>query len=186
LRTSAVAFVAAALLLGSGARADVFATPGEALAAAFPEARIEKRALLLTNAQARAVEARAQSKLESRLATLYMAWRDERAIGYAFVDVHEVRTLPEALLVVISPEGRVVQTRVLAFHEPKEYLPSARFLRQFDEHALTPELRAGGAVHGIAGATLSTRAVTTSIRRSLALYEVLFSPPALASVAPAE
>ncbi|HEY8122464.1 MAG TPA: FMN-binding protein [Myxococcota bacterium] len=185
MRTSALC-LAAVLLLASGARGDVFASAAEALAAAFPGARVEKRAVLLDDAQVRAVEQRAQAKLESRIATLYTAWREGREVGYAFIDVHQVRTLPEALLVVISPEGRVVQTRMLAFHEPQDYLPPARWLKQFEQRELAPDLRVGGSVHGIAGATFSTRAVTNSVRRALALYEVLRAPASETNVAHAE
>jgi Na+-translocating ferredoxin:NAD+ oxidoreductase RnfG subunit len=174
------------LLLASGASGEVFASANEAIAEAFPGARIEKRAVLLNDAQAREVEQRALAKLESRIATLYTAWRDGRVLGYAFIDVHQVRTLPEALLVVISPDGRVAQTRMLAFHEPHDYLPSERWLKQFERGELGPELRVGGAVHGIAGATLSTRAVTNSVRRALALYAVLVAPSTAPEVAHAE
>ena len=86
------------------------------------------------------------------------------------------RTQAEALLVVISPDGSVVSTRMLAFYEPHDYLPPKRWLRQFDERTLTPDLRVGGRVHGIAGATLSTRAVTNSVRRALALHALLVAP----------
>ena len=185
MRTSAL-FLFAALLLASSARGEVFASANEAIAAAFPGARVEKRSVLLDDHQVVAVEQLAQAKLESHIATLHTAWRDGRVLGYAFVDVHQVRTLPEALLVVISPEGRVVQARMLAFHEPKDYLPSARWLKQFEQRGLTRELRVGGTVHGIAGATLSTRAVTSSVRRSLALYQVLAASTAAEKVAHAE
>jgi len=176
---------AATLLLVSSARGEVFASQAEALAAAFPGARIEKRAVMLDDAQKHAVEARARAPLESRVVTLHTAWRDGRAVGYAFVDVHNVRSMPEALLVVITPEGAVAQTRMLAFHEPQDYLPPRRWLKQFDQRTLTPDLKVGGRVHGIAGATLSTRAVTNSVRRSLALFAVLVQASP-ASVARAE
>ncbi len=186
MRTEAALLLAAALLFASGARGEVFASANEALAAAFPGARIEKRAVLLDDAQAHAVEQGSQAKLESRVATLHTAWRGDRVVGYAFIDVHQVRTLPEALLVVISPEGRVMQTRMLAFHEPHDYLPSARWLKQFEQRELAPSLRVGGTVHGIAGATLSARAVTNGVRRALALYAVLVGSPAATHVAHAE
>jgi transcriptional regulator of nitric oxide reductase len=187
LRTSVALLFAAALLLASGARGEVFASASEALAAAFPGARVERRAVLLSDAQVLAVEQLAQAKLESHIATLHTAWQGDRLLGYAFIDVHQVRTLPEALLVVISPEGRVVQARMLAFHEPQDYLPPVRWLKQFEQRELTRELRVGGTVHGIAGATLSTRAVTNSVRRALALHEVLAAPAAAkANVAQAE
>jgi Na+-translocating ferredoxin:NAD+ oxidoreductase RnfG subunit len=174
IRSSAL--FAVALLLASSARAEVFASQAEALAAAFPGARVEKRAVLLDEEQKRAVEERARAPLESRVVTLHTAWQGGRAVGYAFVDVHEVRSMPEALLVVITPDGVVAQTRMLAFHEPPDYLPPKRWLEQFDQRTLTPDLRVGGSVHGIAGATLSTRAVTNSVRRSLALFSVLVQP----------
>lgn len=189
MRSSSAIALAAALLLASSARAEVFASQAEALAAAFPRAeRIEKRSVLLDDAQARAIEQRAQAPLESRLVTLHTAWREGRPLGYAFIDVHNVRTLPEALLVVITPDGRVGETRMLAFYEPHDYLPPQRWLRQFDARALAPDLRIGGAIHGIAGATLSSRAVISSVRRSLALFAVLVAEapgaPALAHAEP--
>jgi Na+-translocating ferredoxin:NAD+ oxidoreductase RnfG subunit len=187
LRISAALALACALLFASSAaNAEVFASTSEAIAAAFPGARVEKRAVLLSDQQALAVEQLAQAKLESRLATLYTAWQGDRVLGYAFIDVHQVRTLPEALLVVIAPDGRVAQTRMLAFHEPKDYLPPPRWLKQFDRRELSRELRVGGAVHGIAGATLSTRAVTNSVRRALGLHRVLVAEPPAAAVAHAE
>ena len=156
------------------ARGELFASQAEALAAAFPDAeRIEKRTLLLDDAQVAAVVARAQAPLESHVVTVHTAWREGRVLGYAFIDVQDVRTLPEALLVVISPDGRVADTRMLAFYEPLDYLPPKRWLEQFRGHGLDGSLRLGGAIHGVAGATLSSRAVTSSVRRSLALYEVL-------------
>ena len=63
--------------------------------------------------------------------------------------------------------------RVLAFYEPEEYLPTDRWLHQFDRKMLTERLALHGEIHGIAGATLSARAVTSGVRRALALYEVL-------------
>jgi hypothetical protein len=55
----------------------------------------------------------------------------------------------------------------------EQAVPTKRFLAQFDARTLGPELRLGGDIHGIAGSSLSSRAVTTGVRRSLALYEVL-------------
>jgi Na+-translocating ferredoxin:NAD+ oxidoreductase RnfG subunit len=63
--------------------------------------------------------------------------------------------------------------RVLAFHEPLDYLPNERWYAQFDRKSLAEPLRVGGDVHGIVGATLSARATTRGVRRALALYEVL-------------
>ena len=163
-----------ALLAAAPAAAEVFLSQKEALALAFPGAdRIEKRSLVLDDAQAETVERLSGAALESRLVTLHEGFRGDTRLGYALIDVHNVRTLPEAFLVVLSPEGVVTGLRMLAFYEPSEYKPTDRFLAQFDARALGPELRLGGSIHGIAGSSLSSRAVTTGVRRSLALYEVL-------------
>jgi Na+-translocating ferredoxin:NAD+ oxidoreductase RnfG subunit len=85
-----------------------------------------------------------------------------------------VRTHPEAFLVVLSPEGSVRSLRVLAFHEPLEYLPPGRWYEQFGGKSLADALRVGGDVHGIVGATLTAQATTRGVRRALALYQVLY------------
>lgn len=155
-------------------RAKAFLSRTEAIEQAFPDAdRVETRNYVLDDEQARAVEARAHAPLPSRLVTLYTGWKQGEVVGFAMIDVHTVRTMPEAFLVVISPEGEVRTLRMLAFYEPQEYLPPDRWLAQFDQQRLGRELQIHGRIHGIAGSTLSARAVTGGVRRALALYEVL-------------
>jgi len=162
------------LLVAAPAAGEVFLSQREALELAFPDAdRIEKKSSLLDDAQARTVEQLSGAELETRLVTLHAGFRGDELLGYALIDVHNVRTLPEAFLVVLSPDGIVKNLRLLAFYEPPEYKPGERFLAQFDARGPDPGLRLGGTIHGIAGASLSSRAVTTGVRRSLALYQVL-------------
>jgi transcriptional regulator of nitric oxide reductase len=169
----AAAFVAAAAV---PVHAKVFHSRAEALKLAFPDAdRVEDEAILLGDEQAGQIEQLAKSHLESRLVRIYTGYRGSELLGYAFIDVHNVRTLPEAFLVVLSPEGDVRALRLLAFHEPLEYMPSARWYRQFEQKNIAAPLRLGGDVHGIVGATLSARATTEGVRRALALYQVVVS-----------
>jgi hypothetical protein len=179
LRSSRLALaLCLAFGLAAPAAAEVFLSQREALAQAFPDAdRIERKSVALDDAQAASVEALSGAPLESRLVTLHQGFRGDTVLGYAIIDIHTVRTLPEAFLVVLTPEGRVASLRILAFYEPSEYKPPDRFLAQFDARALEPELRLGGAIHGIAGSSLSARAVTAGVRRSLALYQVLVGGP---------
>lgn len=159
-----------------GLLAKVFYAKEEAIRAAFPEAdAIEKQTFFLTDDQKKQVETLARTPLDSKLVTLYIGKRGQKLLGYATIDVHTVRTLPEAILVVLSPEGRVASTLILAFYEPLDYLPNERWLKQFDQARLTPDLRVGGKIAGITGATLTTRAMTESVRKVLALYQVLIA-----------
>jgi hypothetical protein len=162
------------------ARATVFHAKDEALALAFPGSdRIEDRTVILTDEQRAAVEKRAHAPLESQLWTVYVGWHGDELLGYAVIDTHTVRTLPETAMVVLSPSGEVRRVEILAFYEPPEYTPPERWRRQFDGHHLDDDLKLGGAVQGITGATLSATALTAAVRRVLALYTVLMQTGAL-------
>jgi Na+-translocating ferredoxin:NAD+ oxidoreductase RnfG subunit len=170
----AIAVLAGAALLAVPVQAKVFHSQQEALELAFPDAdRIESDTKVLSRAQVEAVEKSARSKLDSRIARFYAAWKGDEVVGYAFIDVHTVRTLPEAFMVVLEPDGSTRSVRVLAFHEPLDYLPTERWYEQFERKSLVDPLRLGRDIHGIAGATLSARAVTGSVRRVLALFRVV-------------
>lgn len=181
-RLARAAAAALALLVMGGlaaprADAKVFHSQEEALELAFPGAdRIDSRTYIITGSQKRAIEKLARSELESELITLFSGWRGDELLGRAFIDVHTVRTLPEAFMVVLSPAGQVTSLRVLAFYEPSEYMPTTRWYQQFDgadREKLSGGLRLGRDVHGVVGATLSARAVTKSVRRVLAFHNIL-------------
>jgi len=82
-------------------------------------------------------------------------------------------------MVVIDPKGALRRVDVLAFHEPPEYLPTERWIGQFTGHALDDDLKLGAGIQGITGATLSAQAMTSGVRRALALVAV--AVPAVAN-----
>jgi len=142
---------------------------------AFPDAdKVDTQTFFLTEKQAQHVATLASAPLESKLATVFVGRRAGQLLGYAFIDTNIVRTLPETFLIVISPTGVVQKLFILAFYEPEEYMPSERWLKQFDQQTLHPALQVRRDIHGIAGATLTSRAITSGVRRALALFHVLF------------
>ncbi len=172
--TGSLVLLVMLVVAAGSADAKVFYSRSEALELAFPKAdRVEDHTYILSDAQVARIEILARSTLPTRLVKLYTGWKGDRVTGYAFIDLHTVRTQTEAFLVVLSPEGVLRRLRVLAFHEPVDYLPNARWYAQFDHKTLGDPLRVGGDIHGIVGATLSARAATRGVRRALAFYEVL-------------
>lgn len=152
----------------------MFHSQEAALALAFPDAdRITSQTRILTEAEAQAIQKLSRARLETEIIRIHSGWRDDELLGYAYIDVHTVRTLPEAFMVVLDPDGTIRSLRVIAFYEPLDYLPTERWVRQFEGKDGSEPLRLGGDVYGIVGATLSARAVTESVRRVLAFYEVL-------------
>ena len=161
-------------LVSAPAGAKVFHAKDEALALAFPGAdRIENRVFIVTDAQKAAVEKLARAPLDSQLCTFYLGWRGAELLGYAMIDSHIVRTLPETFMVVLDPAGAVRRVEILAFYEPPEYAPTVRWTEQFTGRRLDEELKLGAGIQGITGATLSATAMTAGVRRILALYKVL-------------
>jgi hypothetical protein len=166
------------LLTAPVARAEVFHAKDEALALAFPGATtVAPTRVFLTDAQAAAMEKRTGVTLDSRLFTYYVGRREDAALGYAVIETHVVRTLPETVLIVLTPAGRVRQLILLAFYEPREYMPPARWLEQFAGRGVEDtDWRLGRGVHGISGATLTARGITQAVRKVLALYTVAIAP----------
>lgn len=166
--------LAASLLAVTAADAKVFHTRKEALAMAFPDAdRIDKKVHILSGTDIAQVKIAARAKIESRLVTIFTARKGEEILGYAIIDVHTVRTHPSAILVVWTPEGKVRTVRVLAFHEPLDYLPADKWYTQFEGKTRDDRLKVGDDVHGVVNATLSTRVASDSVRRALAYHDVL-------------
>ena len=164
--------VVLALAFG-GARAEVFHSRESALRLAFPQAEtIESRQWILDETQVAAIEARSGTELDSRLLNVYVGRRGDEVLGYAFIETHRVRSLPETVMVVVGPDGRSRGVHLLAFHEPPEYRPPARWLEQFEGRALDEELALRHGIAGIAGSTLSATALTAAVRRVLATFEV--------------
>lgn len=169
-----VAVLVSRFLAPTPAIAKAFYSKEEALALAFPQAeKVDQRSFFLTDEQAQQVATLAAAPVESKLATFYVGQKNGTVVGYACIETHIVRTQPETFLIVLSPTGGIQKVFVLAFYEPEEYLPSERWLQQFDQQVLGPELQLRRHIHGIAGATLTARAVTSGVRRVLALFQVL-------------
>ena len=166
-------------LLPAEAAAKVFVSQNQALREAFPDAtRIERDSRIVRRKELAQISELARLDDLPRVVVLHIAWRDDEILGYAHIDVHNVRTRPEAFMVVLTPEGEVRSVRILAFHEPLDYLPTDSWYGQFAGKTGADRLRVGNDVHGVVGATLSTRAAADGVRRMLAFWEVLLRPEA--------
>jgi hypothetical protein len=170
-----IAVLAPALLLTGAARSrgELIMTEQAALARAFPGASSERKTLYLTPEQVAAVEQAAHSKLPSAIVTAFLARKDGTLNGRALLDTHTVRTMPETLLTVVEPDGRLRMALVLQFGEPPDYLPREGWLLTLAGKVLDDELWPGRGVRRVTGATLTVQALTEAVRRSLALDAIV-------------
>lgn len=168
-------FAEIAVLIGTfvaSSFSQVYLTKDEALKLAFPErAKVERKTVFLTDEQVEWIQKMAKAKLESKVVTYYVGSADTGVIGYAFFETHVVRTMPETFMAVIGKNGRVQMVEILAFYEPEDYRPSARWLGQFTNRELSDDLWLKRGIRTMSGATISAQKITEGVRRTLAIYQ---------------
>jgi len=144
----------------------------EALSIQFPGAGVERETTFLTDEQQHEIQRTSRSKVESKLLTYYVARTQGRLDGVAFFETHTVRTMPATYMVVIDPDTSVRIVEVLAFHEPADYRPPERWLKQYRGRTMGDDLYLKRGIPNIAGATLSAHTISEGVRRILASYAV--------------
>ena len=145
----------------------------EALAAAYPSARIRSERVFLTEQQRLRAAELAKVSIPSPLIARYVAFEEDRVVGRAYVDTHVVRTKKESLLICLDESGKLQRIEVTAFLEPPEYLASPDWYAQYTSRELSDELSLNRAIRPIVGATLTSLAANRAVRRILAIDQVL-------------
>ncbi|MFT5052227.1 MAG: electron transport complex protein RnfG [Chlamydiales bacterium] len=158
-------------------RARVFMTAEEALKLAFPKLAIERGNAFLTDLEQKRVSKLSGNDFDRGVVYPYFAKRDGLVVATAYFDTHRVRTLRETVMIVVTSDQKVERVEVLAFGEPKDYLPRDIWYGQFDDRVLDADLNLKRGIRGVAGATLTARATTAAVRRVLAVHKVLAERP---------
>jgi FMN-binding protein len=166
-------FVGLAAAAAGPVAAKVFLSAGEALHLVFGDCPVERRTVFLTADQLARARQLAGGEIKSALVNPYHAICAGKDAGTAYFDTHVVRTLPETLMVVVDPQGKVSRIEVLSFAEPEDYLPPGRWYGQFLGNGLSGEMALGHRIRGVTGASLTARATTEAVRRVLAIHQAL-------------
>ena len=163
----------AVLLSGTAAWSTVLISVEEALNLAFPDATTARETLFLSEEQQKTVAEQSGAEITSALATRYVAKGEDGAVrGWAYLDTHRVRTLPETLMIVLDADGKVQRVEVVTFREPLEYMPRKGWYTQYDGQILDDDLALKRDIRPVTGATLTARATTEAVRRVLAIHAV--------------
>ncbi len=164
---------AAVLQSTSGNAGKVYLTMDQALKLAFPGCKVERTTAYLTVPQQKSIEKASKSVFKSRVVFPYVATKDGKVIGTAYFDTHKVRSLRETLMVVVTPKGTIKRVELLSFAEPRQYRAKPKWLNQMVSHKLSDDLRLGGKIRSMGGATLTAKASVDCARRILALHASL-------------
>ncbi len=163
-------FLPLAALSASG---NDFITVDEALKLAFPTSTITRHTIYLSKEQMEQARKLAGMDIPSALVYPYVAMKDGEMIGIAYFDAHVVRTLSETIMMTVDLEDRIQRIEVLDFNEPHNYVPKTAWYQQFVGQRLDDDLALKRNIRSIAGATLTARHTTDSVRRMMALHHVI-------------
>ena len=141
LRVSSFCLVAAIATAPAWAQS----TREEALAAVYPGATVRTEQVFLTPSQRKQVLMRGDTDVLPSPITRYVATKDGKVIGRAYVDTHPVGTRQETLLISLDATGQVLRIDDLVMNRSRP----------------------------ITGATLTARETTIAVRRVLAIDAVL-------------
>jgi Na+-translocating ferredoxin:NAD+ oxidoreductase RnfG subunit len=156
----------------------VYFTPEEALAKVFPKADT-----LWTEEWSPTPQER--TKLESRLAwrideetfVIHRAGQDGQDLGYAMITQEQGRFKPITFIVKLSVTMRVDMVLVMVYRESRgDGVKRQRFLKQFRGKDSSDHLRLNRDIVGVSGATMSSRALTTGVKKVLGIVEMKYPP----------
>ena len=160
-------------IFSTGAQSKVFMKRDEALKVAFPDAdRIDKKDIFLTDKQAEEIESLSKSRLSTRLYIVYEGVKGDKALGYAIIDTHALRTKTETVMFVINTDGTLRQAEILAFFEPPDYMPVDNWIALFYGKSIGDSLKQGKDIPNMTGATITSNSLAQAIRQILALARV--------------
>jgi hypothetical protein len=181
LRLSQLALLVSVLLGGGGdAAGQVFYTPRSVLGALFPSSqRVTYRRVDLSPEVRRRADKRLGYPLPQSSYTFYIALSGDKVDGYALIDDAPGQYLPITYAVKFSPTGELQRLEIMVYREKYgSEVGDARFRRQFLGKTLADPLVLGGDIVAVSGATISSRALSTGIRRALYLLdELILHPP---------
>lgn len=155
----------------SSLHAQVFKSQEKALAEAFATAdTVRRETLFLDEAQQRSVEEAAKMPLSTGIISYYVGEKAGTPYRYVFFEDEVVRTKKAVLMVAIDADAAIESVSVLAFYEPMDYLPVARWFNLFDGKTGADAIQPGRDIDGVTGATLSVRTFSGIARRTLAVF----------------
>ncbi|MFZ5863935.1 MAG: FAD:protein FMN transferase [Nitrospirota bacterium] len=178
-----IAAAAAIVLRPALGHGVVYLSREEALRSLMPEAEaVREETVSLSEAQRDRVAALINGRMSEAEVTFWIGEQVGRVTGYATVLNVIGKEQPITFMVAVAPEGTIRGVHVMTYRESQgSEIRSKRFLEQFTGKTLAAPLKLGRDVHGISGATLSSRSTAAAVKRALALTSVVYGVPGTAS-----
>jgi Na+-translocating ferredoxin:NAD+ oxidoreductase RnfG subunit len=157
-------------------RAVVYMSREEALKTLIPEAdQFMQETVTLTDTHRDRIESLSGGRVRETEVMFWVGARAGQAVGYATVLDVIGKEQPITFMVAVASEGSVLGVQVLTYRESQgSEIRSKRFLNQFAGKTLAAPLKLGRDVHGISGASLSSRSTAYAVKKALALVAAVY------------
>lgn len=161
------------LVVSLPVQAELIAHPEEVLREQFgAEIEFTHKNNLLTKDKKNQIEKLAEIKLDSNLFSFYTIQKKQKQLGICYLDTQKVRTKNALIMVCIDSTGNVKHVEIVAFFEPKQYIPNKEWLKQFSGSSSLESAMLKKNVTALTGATLSAQAVNKSVSIAKAIWKL--------------
>jgi Na+-translocating ferredoxin:NAD+ oxidoreductase RnfG subunit len=161
------------LLFALPLSAKVLISPIDAMKENYSQnAEISKKNILLNKTKFQAIQKNAKVKLNTKIYRIFTAKKNGKVLGYGILINKKVRSKNAVVLYFIS-DDILKGIEIIAFNEPKEYIPTKEWNSQFKEIPTNKMLRLSKEIPTITGATLSARSIVDGSRVAFAIYNEL-------------
>ncbi len=169
-------FIALLLAMNSHARAqDIDKKAQSAMKRVFPGTTYSAvRTTALPEAATQAVYKRTGQAIGSKLGICHALDANGNIVGYGLLDDVRGKSQPITYLAMIRPDGTLAEIEVLVYREPYGgEIQYESFRKQFRGKKPDAELRVGHDITNIAGATISSNAITKGAKKLVVLFDEL-------------
>ena len=160
------------------ALAERYLTEEQARLIGFPEAdRFQSEIIELTDAQAKAVEAKTGAAVHQRKLHFQIAWKSMQFLGIYIPDdvpgKHEIIRYGA----FIAADGKLSGVEILEYNEKYGgQIRNASWRDQFKGKSVDSPVKLNSDISSVSGATISCRNVTDGLRRLLSEYDQAIRP----------
>jgi Na+-translocating ferredoxin:NAD+ oxidoreductase RnfG subunit len=169
-------FPAILLLLAGNTLGSEVLSRDQVLKNAFPLAEtFVRKVIRLSDEQMKKLSRESGQKISSRFVTVYIAKNGDETLGYGFIRYTKGKSSFIKYFVAITQDGKIHSIEIMSYRGEKgSEVRHEIFKKQFAGKSLGSNIKVGADINAISGATISSQAVTNSVRETMHIWQEFF------------
>jgi len=148
----------------------------QVLKKAFPLAEtFVRKVIRLSDDQMKKISRESGQKISSRFVSVYIAKNGDENFGYGFIGYTKGKSSFIKYFVAITPDGKIHSIEIMSYRGEKgSEVRHEIFKKQFAGKSLGGNIKVGADINAMTGATISSQAVTNSVRKTMRIWQEFF------------